>query len=58
MRDQIALVLVSVAFALIAAALWKYFGRDALNLLLLLSLVACVADNVRLRRQMRTLLAK
>lgn len=52
MKDNLALLIVAAAFAALAWCLWHFLGQEALEVLVLLALVATVADNIRLRRRL------
>ena len=51
--DQLALLAVGISTAFAAWAFWHFAQSDAMTVLLLLALLAAVADNVRLRIQTR-----
>ncbi|KRB92938.1 hypothetical protein ASE26_28500 [Duganella sp. Root198D2] len=53
MRDQVLLLLSAVACAFGAWAFWRYLDTDAVVVLMMLTLVSVVADNLRLRRKLR-----
>lgn len=53
MKDGAALLVVSAGCALFAWAFWHFLGRNAVDVLLLVTLVSTVVDNFRLRRKLR-----
>lgn len=53
MKDALLLLATGVACSVVAWAFWHYLGNDAFSTLNTLVLVGVVADNVRLRRQLR-----
>jgi uncharacterized membrane protein YfcA len=53
MKEALLLLATGVACSLVAWAFWHYLGNDAFSTLNTLVLVGVVADNVRLRRQLR-----
>ncbi len=53
MKDGAALLFAALASALFAWAFWHYLGRYAVDVLLMVTLVASVVDNFRLRRKLR-----
>lgn len=53
MKDQIFLLLFAIACAMGAWAFWRYLDTDAVVVLMMLTLVSAVADNLRLRRKLR-----
>lgn len=55
MRDSLLLLATGAAISLAAWAFWHYLGNDAFGTLTTVVLVGVVADNVRLRRQLRSL---
>lgn len=52
MKASLALFVMALAFAGLAWCLWHFLGEEALEVLVLLALVATVADNIRLRRRL------
>jgi uncharacterized membrane protein YfcA len=58
MKDGILLLLTGVLCACGAAWFFRYFGNDALSVIMLLALIGAVADNARLRRRLREMGAK
>lgn len=55
MRDSLLLLATGVACSLAAWAFWHFLGNDAWGTLITITLVGVVADNARLRRQLREL---
>jgi len=55
MKDSLLLLVTGAGISLIAWAFWHYLGNDAFSTLTALVLVGLVADNFRLRRQVRAL---
>jgi hypothetical protein len=53
MKDRLLLLAASIACSLLAWAFWHYLGGDAPSALVTIMLVVVVADNARLRRQLR-----
>lgn len=53
MKDSLLLLVTGIGCALAAWAFWHYLGNDASCTLTTLILVGVVADNVKLRRQLR-----
>jgi hypothetical protein len=53
MKDPLLLLATGVGVSLAAWAFWHYLGSDAFSTLNTVVLVGVVADNVRLRRQLR-----
>jgi hypothetical protein len=53
MKDALLLLMTGAGVALAAWAFWHYLGNDAACTLMTLVLVGVVADNARLRRQLR-----
>ncbi|MBV7538821.1 hypothetical protein KW842_23905 [Duganella sp. sic0402] len=58
MKDGLMLLLAGVVCAAGAALFFRIFGSDALNIIVLLALVATIGDNFRLRRRLREIGAK
>jgi hypothetical protein len=58
MKNGLMLLLTGAACAAGAALFFKIFGSDALNIIVLLTLVGAVGDNYRLRRRLREMGAK
>jgi hypothetical protein len=54
MKDSLMLLVTGVACSLLAWAFWHYLGNDAIGTLNTVALVGVVADNFRLRRQLRS----
>jgi hypothetical protein len=55
MKDSLLLLVTGVGISLAAWAFWHYLGNDAFGTLTTIILVGVVADNVRLRRQLRAM---
>ena len=55
MKDALLLLVTGAGISLIAWAFWHYLGNDAFSTFTALVLVGLVADNFRLRRQVRAL---
>jgi len=55
MKDSLLLLATGVGVSLAAWAFWHYLGNDASCTLTTVVLVGVVADNVRLRRQLRAM---
>ena len=53
MRNNLLILLAAAAVAICAWAFWHYLGDDAFAAITLIALVAVVADNRRLRRELR-----
>lgn len=58
MKEGILLLLTGLLCAGAAALFFRLFGNDALNIIFLLTMIAALADNARLRRRLRALGAK
>ncbi|SDG13806.1 MULTISPECIES: hypothetical protein [unclassified Duganella] len=58
MKDGLMLLLTAVVCAAGAALFFRIFGSDALNIIVLLTLVGTIGDNFRLRRRLREMGAK
>lgn len=54
MKDRILLILAALGCSLAAWAFWHYMDQDALEVLVLVALIAAIADNWRLRRALRS----
>jgi hypothetical protein len=54
MKDFLLLLATGVEVSIVAWAFWHYLGNDAFSTLTTIVLVGVVADNARLRRQLRT----
>lgn len=54
MKDSLSLLATAAVVSSAAWAFWHYLGNDALSTFTTIVLVGVVADNVRLRRQLRT----
>jgi hypothetical protein len=53
MKDSLLLLTAGTGVSLVAWTFWHYLGNDALSTLNTVVLVGVVADNFRLRRQLR-----
>jgi hypothetical protein len=53
MKDALLLLVTGVACSFFSWAFWHLLANDALNVVITLALVGVVADNYRLRRQLR-----
>lgn len=53
MKDSLLLLATGAGVSLVSWAFWHYLGNDALSTLNSIFLVGVVADNFRLRRQLR-----
>jgi hypothetical protein len=53
MKDALLLLATGVGVSFASWAFWHYLGNDALCTLTTITLVGVVADNMRLRRQLR-----
>lgn len=58
MKDNVALLVTGLLCAGGAALFFRFFGSDAINIIVLLALVGALFDNARLRRRLRELGAK
>ncbi len=58
MKDGLMLLLTGFVCAGCAALFFRFFGSDALNIIVLLTMVGTLIDNVRLRRRLREMGAK
>ncbi|MRW94711.1 hypothetical protein GJ699_32575 [Duganella sp. FT80W] len=58
MKDGLLLLATGLLCAGGAALFFRLFGSDALNIIVLLTMIATVIDNFRLRRRLRQLGAK
>lgn len=54
MKDALLLLVTGIAVSSAAWAFWHYLGNDAFGVLNTIFLVATVADNIRLRRELRS----
>jgi hypothetical protein len=54
MKDRVQLILAGGIIAVIAWAFWYALGKDAFSALPTVMLIIVVADNIRLRRQLRS----
>jgi hypothetical protein len=54
MKDAFHLMITGAALSVIAWALWHYGAQDAFGSISTITLIGVVADNVRLRRALRT----
>jgi uncharacterized membrane protein YfcA len=58
MKDGLMLLLVGLLCAGGAALFFRFFGSDALNIIVLLTMIGVLIDNARLRRRLREMGAK
>ncbi|HEX5343409.1 MAG TPA: hypothetical protein VFX55_13010 [Duganella sp.] len=58
MKDNLALLITGLLCAGGAALFFRFFGSDALNIIVLLTLIGVLFDNARLRRRLREMGAK
>ncbi|RZT07995.1 hypothetical protein SAMN05216319_3597 [Duganella sp. CF402] len=58
MKDNLALLITGLLCAGGAALFFRFFGSDALNIIVLLTLIGTLFDNARLRRRLREMGAK
>jgi hypothetical protein len=58
MKDRLQLILAGGVVAVLAWTFWHIFGKDAFSVLSTVMLIVVIADNVRLRRQLRSNTAK
>lgn len=54
MKDRLQLILMGAFVAVLAWIFWHMLGKDAFSALPTIMLIVVVADNVRLRRQLRS----
>lgn len=54
MKDRLQLIFVGGIVAVVAWTFWHILGRDAFSALPTVMLIVVVADNLRLRRQLRS----
>jgi hypothetical protein len=54
MKDKLELVFVGGIAAVVAWAFWHILDKDAFSTLPTIMLIVVVADNIRLRRQLRS----
>jgi len=54
MRDAILLLLTSIAFSVAAWSFWHFAAAYATDILMLVVLLCLTADNIRLRRQLKS----
>lgn len=54
MNDKLAVVLAGGVVAIVSWAFWHILGKDAFSTLPTIMLIVVVADNIRLRRQLRS----
>jgi hypothetical protein len=57
-KDNLALLITGLLGAGGAALFFRFFGSDALNIIVLLTLIGVLFDNARLRRRLREMGAK
>lgn len=55
MKDRLQLILAAGVFAALAWAFWHLLGKEAFSALPTAMLIVVIADNVRLRRQLRSM---
>jgi hypothetical protein len=53
MKDRLIVLAMGLALSMIAWAFWHYLGKDAFSVLPTVTLIIVLADNVRLRRELR-----
>jgi hypothetical protein len=53
MKDSLLLLITGLGMALTSWAFWKYGSNDALSVFASVGFACAVADNVKLRRQLR-----
>lgn len=53
MNDRVLLIAAALASALGAWAFWHFLGQDALDVLVLATLIGTIMDNWRLRRALQ-----
>lgn len=58
MKDGLMLLLAGLLCAGGAAFFFRFFGSDALNIIVLLTMIGVLIDNARLRRRLREMGAK
>lgn len=58
MKDSLLLLATGLGLALVSWAFWRYGSNDALCVFAIVGFVSVVADNVKLRRQLRETRAK
>lgn len=58
MKDSLLLLATGLGVALTSWAFWKYGSSDALCVFVTVGFVCAVADNVKLRRQLRDMRTK
>jgi len=58
MKDGLMLLLAGLLCAGVAALFFRFFGNEAFNVIILVTLVSVLADNARLRRRLRGMGAK
>jgi hypothetical protein len=54
MKDRFQLILVGGVVSVLAWTFWHFLGKDAFSTLPTVMLIVVAADNVRLRRQLRS----
>lgn len=55
MSDQVLLFVLAITVAAASWAFWHFLGENAFTVLSTLILVSVVADNIRLRRKLKSL---
>lgn len=58
MKDGLMLLLTGLLCAGGAALFFKFFGSDAINIIVLITMICALIDNARLRRRLREIGAK
>lgn len=58
MKDGLLLLITGLLCAGGAALFFRFFGSDALNIIVLVTMICALADNARLRRRLREMGAK
>ena len=58
MKDGLMLLIAGLLCAGVAALIFRLFGNEAFNVIILVTLVSVLLDNARLRRRLREMGAK
>jgi uncharacterized membrane protein YfcA len=58
MKDGLLLLITGLLCAAGAALFFRFFGSDALNIIVLITMICALIDNARLRRRLREMGAK
>lgn len=58
MKDSLLLLATGLGLALTSWAFWRFGGHDAISVFATAGFVGAVADNVKLRRQLREMRTK